>query len=308
MSFLYKADPVRGAEWGQLFAQKAPEIVFHCWPDTGERSAVRYLAAWLPPEDITEQFPNLELLFSVGAGIDQFDFSRLPAHLPVVRMVEPGIAAGMVEYVTHAVLGIHRQSRLYAAQQRQQQWRAQRVNTAADTRIGVLGLGMLGQAVLQQLRNFGFPCAGWSRSAHTLEGIECHSGSVGLADFLARTDILICLLPLTDDTRGILNQALFQQLPVGASLINVGRGGHLVEADLLATLANGHLAGAVLDVCENEPMPPGHPFWSHPEIVLTPHIASATRPAGAVDLVLDNIRRHQSGLPLTGLVDRQRGY
>jgi glyoxylate/hydroxypyruvate reductase A len=254
------------------------------------------------------QFPNLEIVFSVGAGIDQFDFSRLPPHIPVVRMVEPGIAAGMVEYVTHAVLGIHRQSRLYAAQQHQQQWQAHRVQPAASRRIGVLGLGMLGQAVLQKLSGFGFPCAGWSRSAHSLDGIECHSGSTGLASFLARTDILICLLPLTDDTRGILNHHLLRQLPAGAALINVGRGGHLVEADLLAALADGHLSGAVLDVCEHEPLTPGHPFWSHPAIVLTPHIASMTQPAGAVDSVLDNIRRHHAGQPLTGLVNRQRGY
>jgi glyoxylate/hydroxypyruvate reductase A len=308
MSFLYKADPVRGAEWARLFAEKAPDIPFYCWPETGERKAVRYLAAWLPPEDIASQFPHLEILFSVGAGIDQFDFSSLPAQLPVVRMTEPGIAAGMVEYVTHAVLGIYRNSRLYAQQQREQRWQAQAARSMSQTRIGVLGLGMLGQAVLTQLHHFGFPCAGWSRSSHTLNGVECYSGDDGMPDFLARTDILICLLPLTDDTRGLLNQSLFQQLPRGATLINVGRGGHLIEADLLAALQNGQLSGAILDVCENEPLQPGHPFWLHPDIVLTPHIASITQPAGAVDAVLENIRRHQAGLPLIGLVDRQRGY
>ncbi|MBB3213862.1 glyoxylate/hydroxypyruvate reductase A [Herbaspirillum sp. Sphag1AN] len=308
MSFLYKADPVRGAEWAQLFAAKAPDIPFYCWPDTGDRNAVRYLAAWLPPADITSEFPHLEIVFSVGAGIDQFDFSSLPTHLPVVRMVEPGIAAGMVEYVTHAVLGIHRQSRLYARQQQAHVWQAHRVRPASDTRVGVLGLGMLGRAVLQQLAGMGFSCAGWSRSAHSLEGVTCYSGDDGLSAFLARSDILICLLPLTAETRGILNQAVFAQLPAGASVINVGRGGHLVEADLLAALESGHLAGAVLDVCEHEPLSAQHPFWSHPEIVITPHIASMTQPAGAVDLVLENIRRHQAGLPLLGLVDRTRGY
>ena len=308
MSFLYKADPVRGAEWARLFAQKAPQMPFHCWPDTGDRHAVRYLAAWLPPEDMLGQFPNVEILFSVGAGIDQFDISGLPAHIPVVRMIEPGIAAGMVEYVTHAVLGIYRHSRLYAQQQRDQRWQAQVVKPMSSNRIGVLGLGILGQAVLKQLSSLGFPCAGWSRSAHTLPGVDCYSGSDGLAHFLARTDILICLLPLTDDTRGILNQRLFNQLPMGASLINVGRGAHLVDADLLAALQSGQLSQAVLDVCEPEPLAPDHPFWSHPAITVTPHIASMTQPAGGVDAVLDNIRRHRVGLPLTGLIDRQRGY
>lgn len=308
MSFLYKADPVRGAEWGRLFAQKAPELAFHCWPDTGDRAAVRYLAAWLPPEDMLSQFPNVEIVFSVGAGIDQFDISRLPAHIPVARMIEPGIAAGMVEYVTHAVLGIYRHSRLYAQQQREQRWQAQPVKPLSSTRVGVLGLGVLGQAVLKQLGSFGFPCSGWSRSAHSLDGVSCYSGSEGLAPFLAHSDILICLLPLTADTRGILNQQLFRQLPSGAALINVGRGAHLVEADLLAALDSGQLSQAVLDVCEPEPPAPDHPFWRHPAITLTPHIASMTQPAGAVDAVLDNIRRHHAGLPLTGLIDRQRGY
>ena len=308
MSFLYKADAVRGAEWARLFAEKAPEIAFHCWPETGEHNAVKYLAAWLPPTDIATRFPHLEIVFSVGAGIDQFDFSMMPPHIPVVRMVEPGIAAGMVEYVTHAVLGIHRQSRLYARQQQQQRWQAQRVMPATSCRVGVLGLGMLGQAVLHQLSVLGFSCAGWSRSAHTLDGVQCYSGSDGLARCLARSDILVCLLPLTPDTRGILDQQLFTQLPAGAALINVGRGGHLVEADLLVALASGQLAAAVLDVCENEPLPAGHPFWSHPDIVLTPHIASMTQPSGAVETVLDNIRRHQAGLPLIGLVERSRGY
>jgi glyoxylate/hydroxypyruvate reductase A len=308
MSFLYKADPVRGAEWARLFAEKAPDIPFHCWPDYGAAEQVRYLAAWLPPEDMASQFPNVEVVFSVGAGIDQFDFSLLPPHIPVVRMIEPGIADGMVEYVTHAVLAIHRQSHLYARQQREQRWQAHLVKPAASCRIGMLGLGVLGVSVLTKLHDFGFPCAGWSRSAHTLEGIACYAGEDELAAFLACCDILICLLPLTESTRGILDRKLFAALPVGAAIINVGRGGHLVEADLLEALDSGQLSSATLDVCETEPLPAGHPFWSRPEIVLTPHIASMTQPAGAVEVVLDNIRRHQAGQSLIGLVDRNRGY
>lgn len=308
MTFLYKADPVRGAEWAQLFAEKAPELPFHIWPHEGDGSSVRYLAAWTPPDDIAQRFPNLEILFSVGAGIDQFDMSTLPPDLPVVRMTEPGIAAGMVQYVTHAVLGLHRDSRIYARQQRDQVWRAHRVRPASACRVGVLGLGMLGRAVLQQLHGLGFPCAGWSRSAHQMDGIDCYSGSDGLRDFLARTDVLVCLVPLTDDTRGLLKRDLFAQLPRGAALVNVGRGGHLVEDDLLAALNDGQLSAAVLDVCETEPLPQGHPFWTHPDIVLTPHIASMTQPDGAVEAVLENLRRHREGLPLLGLIDRQRGY
>lgn len=305
--FLYKADPVRGAEWAAHFARKAPALEFRQWPLEDGADRVRYLAAWEPPADLA-RFAHLELLFSVGAGIDQFDFARVPAHLPVVRMVEPGIVDGMVEYATLAVLALHRDWPAYREQQRAGQWQAHRVRTAASRRVGVLGLGMLGRAVLDKLRGFGFPCAGWSRSPHAIDGVECHAGLDALPAFLARTDILVCLLPLTDATRGILDAKLFAALPAGAALVNCGRGAHLVQDDLLAALDSGQLSAAVLDVCEPEPLPAGHLFWRHPRIVLTPHIASMTQPETAVDAVLDNIRRHQDGLALAGLVERARGY
>lgn len=308
MSFLYKADPKRGAVWAELFARHAPEIPFRIWPDTGNRDQVRFLAAWEPPADIARTFPSLELLFSVGAGIDQFDLSALPATLPVVRMIEPGLTTGMVEYVSFAVLGLHRDMVDYLAQQRQSVWHERPVRPAAQTRVGVLGLGTLGRAVLDRLSAMGFDCAGWSRSPHTLPGISCFAGAEGLAHFLARTDVLVCLLPLTNATRGILDARLFAGLPRGAALVNVGRGGHLVNADLLEALDSGQLRAAVLDVCDPEPLPAGHPFWQHPRIWLTPHIASMTQPETAVQSVLENLRRHRTGEPLLGLVDRSRGY
>ena len=308
MSFLYKADPTRGAEWQRLFAERAPDLPFRIWPDLGDPQSVRYLAAWMPPDDLVARFPKLEILFSVGAGIDQFDLSKLPAQLPVVRMVEPGIVDGMVEYATLATLALHRDLVPYLAQQRQALWQPIRVRPASTRRVGVLGLGLLGTAVLRQLRSLKFACAGWSRSHHAIDDIPCFSGTEQLPEFLARTDILICLLPLTAETRGFLNRDLFAQLPRGAGLINTGRGGHLVEADLLAALADGQLSAAVLDVTEPEPPPPDHPFWQHPNILLTPHVASMTQPDTAVSAVLDNIRRHRQGEPLVGLVDRSRGY
>ena len=286
MTFLYKADPQRGAEWARLFAEKAPELAFRVWPDVGAAEDVRYLAAWQPPGELMQTFPNLEIVFSVGAGIDQFDFSAIPEHIPVLRMIEPGIAAGMVEYVTLAVLAIHRDWGSYAQQQRERIWREHPLRPAQARRVGVLGLGVLGQAVLAQLRTLGFPCAGWSRSAHAIEGVACYSGNDGLAAFLAGTDILICLLPLTAATRGILDKTVFDRLPGGAALINVGRGGHLVQDDLLRALDDGRLSSAILDVCEPEPLPPDHPFWHHPRITLTPHIASITQPATAVDVAV----------------------
>ncbi|VVD70286.1 gyoxylate/hydroxypyruvate reductase A [Pandoraea eparura] len=308
MTFLYKADPIRGAEWAELFARKMPELPFRIWPDVGDPRDVRYLAAWQPPEDLATRFPNLEVLFSTGAGTDQFDFSMIPATLPVVRMVESGIIGGMVEYVTLAVLSLHREWRTYLDQQREQNWKVHRVQTASSRRVGVLGLGVLARAVLESLNGFGFSCAGWSRSPQQIEDVECHAGADGLQQFLARTDILICLLPLTEGTRGILSNTLFDKLPRGAAVINVGRGGHLVQEDLLQALDEGQLSSAILDVCEPEPLPQDHPFWTHPKVMLTPHIASMTQPESAVEAMIDNLCRHQVGLPMIGLVDRARGY
>jgi glyoxylate/hydroxypyruvate reductase A len=308
MSFLYKADPVRGAEWARLFATRAPDLPFHIWPDTGKADRVRYLAAWMPPQDLARQFPNLELFFSTGAGIDQFDLAALPPELPVLRMAEPGVVAGMVEYATMAVLALHRDLPTYIRQQREGLWVANRVYPASKRRVGVLGLGVLGCAVLEQLRTLGFQLAGWSRTRRELDGVACYAGQEELPAMLASTDILVCLLPLTQETRGLLGEALFQHLPRGASLVHVGRGAHLDHQALLDALETGRLSGAVVDVTDPEPLPAGHPFWAHPKILLTPHIASMTQPETAVQQVLDNIRRHDAGEPLIGLVDRSRGY
>lgn len=308
MTFLYKANPARGAEWGRHFAALAPDTPFHLWPDIPDPAAVRYLATWVPPDDIAGTFPNLELVFSVGAGVDQFDFSKVPDHVPLVRMLEPNIAESMVEYVSLAVLALHRDLPRFLSQQRHEVWQEIQITAAARRRIGVMGLGQLGQAVLGRLRAFGFPLAGWNRSARAIDGVDCYAGADSLPAFLARTDILVCLLPLTDETRGILNARLFSALPAGAMLVNVGRGGHLVQDDLLAALAVGRLSAAMLDVTDPEPLPSGHPFWQHEKIILTPHIASMTHPETAVRFVLDIIARRRRGEALPGLVDRARGY
>lgn len=307
MTVLYKADPVRGALWAERFAQLAPEMPFRVWPDIGDPASVRFLVAW-QPGDLAVTLPNLEIVFSVGAGVDQLDLSQIPAHLPVVRMVEPGIVDGMVEYVTQAVLTIHRDLFDYHLQQQARAWQPMPLRAAASRRIGVLGLGMLGTAVLERLRLFGFACAGWSRSQHEIAGIDCYAGEAGLATFLARTDVLICLLPLTDATRGLLGRQVFDTLPRGASLIHVGRGPQLVGDDLLDALERGQIHSAVLDVTDPEPLPPDHPLWTQPRVRITPHIASATRPESAVDAVLENLRRFRAGEPMNGLIDRTRGY
>ncbi|MDN4999653.1 2-hydroxyacid dehydrogenase [Bradyrhizobium sp. GCM10027634] len=308
MTVLYKANMARGAEWARLFAERAPDVPFRLWPDIGSPAEVRYLVAWVPPDDIATTFPNLELVFSVGAGVDQFDITKLPPHVPLVRMMEPGITDRMVEYACMSVLALHRDLVQFIGQQREQVWRELPATYTSERRVGVMGLGLLGQAVLERLKAFGFPLLGWNRSLRSIAGVTCYAGAKGLQDFLGQADILVCLLPLTSETRGILNADLFGRLPRGARLLNVGRGGHLVEADLIAALDSGGLSAAVLDVAEPEPLPAGHPFWSHPRILLTPHIASTTKPETAVDYVLDTIARHGRGEELPGRVDRDRGY
>lgn len=308
MTVVYKSDPVRGREWAAILAEHAPDLPFHMWPETGDPAAVRYLVAWQPPADIGTLFPNLEVMFSVAAGVDQLDLSAVPAHLPVVRMVDPNLIASMAEYVVMGVLMLHRDLLDYLQFQRDGRWQEIRVTTAARRRVGIMGLGSLGTAAIERLRPFGFPLAGWSRSPKAIAGVECFAGEEGFHAFLARTDILVCLVPLTPETRGILNAETFARLPAGAGLVQVGRGGHLVDADLVAALDSDHLRGAIVDVVSTEPAPPGHPFWNHPKIVLTPHVASMTQPQTAAHVFLDNVRRHQRGEPLLGTVDRGRGY
>ncbi|WP_157218571.1 2-hydroxyacid dehydrogenase [Flavisphingomonas formosensis] len=308
MTLLYTSDAVRGRVWRAIFAQEAADIGFIEPPEPYDPAAIRYLAAWSPPAELIASLPNLKILFSIGAGVDQFDMAGLPPHVDVVRMIEPGIVAGMVEYATMAVLALHRDLIPYRAAQADQRWAPIKLVPAEQRRVGVMGLGQLGKAVLGALRLFGFALSGWSRSPHAVEGVTCHSGAAELDAFLAECDILLCLLPLTPDTRGILCRDLLVRLPQGAMLINAARGGHLVAQDLLDLLDEGHLSAAMLDVTDPEPLPPGHPFWSHPRILLTPHVASMTRADSAARALIANIRRHQAGEPMDGLVARGRGY
>ncbi|HEX8754895.1 MAG TPA: glyoxylate/hydroxypyruvate reductase A [Steroidobacteraceae bacterium] len=308
MSILYRSDAVRGRIWAEIFAAEAPELPFHIWPDSGDTAAVEYLIAWQPPGELLRSLPSLQVLFSIGAGVDQIGLEQVPDKVSIVRMVEPGLVSGMVEFATMAVLALHRNVLDYQRSQRAGIWRQMEVIPAAERRVGVMGLGVLGQAVLRALAPFGFALRGWSRTPRQLPGVTGYSGSGGLNAFLAGCDILVCLLPLTDATRHMLDSRLFSRLPQGASLVNAGRGGHLDQSALLDALDSGRLSAAVLDVCDPEPLPAGHPFWQHPSILLTPHIAGVTQPETAARIVLENIRRHRRGEPLRHVVNRATGY
>lgn len=308
MTFLYKSATERGAAWARHFAAHAPDVPFRIWPDVGDPAAVRYLAAWTLPPDLATAFPNLEVLFCVGAGVDQLDLSQVPHSIPVVRMIEPGLVDGMVEYATLAVLAVHRHWPAYLAHQRDRRWQPLPIRTAGTRSVGVMGLGVLGQAVTEKLRGFGFRCAGWSRAPRDIQGVDCYAGIESLPAFLARTDILVCLLPLTNATRGILGRRVFDGLAKGAAVINVARGAILVTDELLAALDSGQLSAAILDVTDPEPLPPDHPLWSHPKVIITPHVASQSQPESSASAVLENVKRHRRGEPLVGVVDRSRGY
>ena len=306
MTFLYKAEAVRGAMWQRMFAEQLPDLPFRIWPDTGDKADVTYLGAWTLPDDLND-FTNLKVLFSVAAGVDQLDIPRIPDHVQLVRMLEPGLTTGMVEYVTMAVLALHRGIPAYLDRQRDRVWQSSRSRRPGASRVGVMGLGVLGCAVLSALGPFGFPLRGWSRSQRDVSGVECFAGMDALPEFLAGCDVLVCLIPLTPETQGILNAELFAALPAGAGIINVGRGGHLVAADLIAAL-DGHLSAAVLDVFDHEPLPPDNPFWGHSRVWLTPHIASVSQPEGSAEAVIANIRAHRRGESMVGLIERNRGY
>lgn len=264
--------------------------------------------AWQPPEDPFRRYPNLRVVFSVGAGVDQFDFGSFPPHVRLVRMLDPGIVQGMVEYATLAVLALHRDLPQYVAAQREGSWRALPWVPAQQRRVGIMGLGNLGQAVAEKLMELGFQVSGWSRSHRECEGLRSFAGDSDLDEFLRGTDILVCLLPLTRSTRGILNRELFQNLPRGARLLNIARGALLEETDLLAALEDGQLSTAMLDVLQKEPPRSDHPFWHHPRILLTPHVAATTQMDSGCDVLLENVRRHQAGLPMRGEVDLGAGY
>ncbi|MBV9863324.1 MAG: glyoxylate/hydroxypyruvate reductase A [Alphaproteobacteria bacterium] len=309
MAILFCSDPAAASRWRGELIPVLPGRDIRFWPEIGDPSEVEYAIVWHPERGLLASLPNLKLILSLGAGVDHILADPdWPRRVPIVRLVDPHMTDAMSEYVALQVLRLHRQDLDYQAQQRQRVWHERAQKNAAERRVGILGFGALGRAAAATLKALGFDVAAWSRREQAGSGVATYAGSGGFAAILGRSEILVCLLPLTPETEGILNATAFAQLPSGAALVNAGRGGHLVEADLLAALDSGQLSAAVLDVFREEPLPPSHPFWHHPRIIVTPHAAAATHAPTAAAILCDSIRRFEQGLPVPNLIDPVSGY
>jgi len=309
MVLLFQSSIDSAERWCAELHRLLPDLEIRVWPQIGNSSEIDVALVWRPPAGLLASLPNLKLIAGLGAGVDHvLADPLLPAGVPVVRLIDPYMTAAMSEYVQLQVLRLHRQDPIYLAQQREHVWRERPQPNAAGRRVGVLGMGELGRDAALKLSVLGFDVAGWSRTERRLPGIACFHAAEGLRALLARSEILVCLLPLTPATEGILDARLFAGLPRGAAIVNCARGPHLVEADLVAALDSGQVSAAILDVFRDEPLPPQHPFWSDPRILVTPHVAAATHAPTAAPVVADNVRRLRQGRPLLHLVDRERGY
>jgi glyoxylate/hydroxypyruvate reductase len=311
MSFpiLFRSSSSFGERWKSELARYIPDLDFRVYPEIGDPAEIAMALVWKPPHGVLATLPNLKLIASLGAGVDHIlEDPSVPRRVPLMRLVDPHMVAAMSEYVLAQVLRLHRQELDYLHQQREIVWKELRQPNAGERRVGILGLGQFGADAAIKLRALGFDVAGWSRSPKLIDGVASFHGDAGFAPFLARSEILVCLLPLTSATESILNARTFALMPRGGMIVNVGRGGHLADDDLLAALDSGQIGGAVLDVFRSEPLPADHPFWRHKRIIVTPHVAAATNPPTAAVIVADNIKRLRAGQPLRHLVDPALEY
>ena len=310
MALLFRAINDKAEDWRRALTAEIPDLDFRVWPDhVGNPDDVDMALVWKMPPGGFKPFRKLKAIFSLGAGVDHvFLDPELPEGAVVTRLVDPWMARAMSESALLAVLRFHRLAPDYARQQAEGVWRHLATPHTDQCPVGVLGLGTLGQDAAAKLAALGFPVLGWSRTAKSVPGVTCFHGEAQLGAFLERTRILICLLPLTPATDGIIDAKLLARLPQGACVVNLARGGHVVEEDLLAALDSGHIAGAALDVFRVEPLPADSPFWRHHKVIITPHSAADTNFATAAAQIAENIRRVRDGRPPLNIVDRDQRY
>ena len=299
-----------GLAWQKLLGEALGPIDFRTLQEgLGNTHEIDIALAWKPPPGLLASFKNLRMIVSLGMGVDHLlADDRLPEGVPITRIMDDGLVGQMSEYALYWALWHHRDIAKYAASQRAKTWKPEEFVDTIHRRIGIMGLGTIGQDTARKFAALGFPTAGWSRTQKTLPDVKTFHGPSGLPKFLGQTNILVNVLPLTRETRGIMDKTLFAALPEGAFVINMGRGGHVVDEDLLAALDSGHISGAALDVFNVEPLPPEHPYWSHPRVHITPHMAGYTNPRTASPGVIDNIKALRAGQPLKNTVDPKTGY
>ncbi|CAJ49814.1 putative 2-hydroxyacid dehydrogenase, partial [Bordetella avium 197N] len=297
------------AEWLTPLAKELPGTEVVLWREDQPVQDAEIAVVWNPPAALFERERKLRVAFNLGAGVDAlFRLPTLPVDLPIVRLEDAGMAVQMAEYAAHALVRASRQFDQYERLQREGKWVALPELDRSEWPVGVLGMGVMGARVASTLAGMDYPVAGWSRSGKAPQGVEAFGGRETLGDFLAHTRVLINTLPLTDDTRDLLCRDTLSKLLPGAYLINMGRGAHLVEEDLLALLESGQMAGATLDVFRTEPLPAGHPFWTHPQVSITPHIAALSLRRETIAQVASKIRAYLRGETMSGTVSRERGY
>ncbi|HNV58410.1 MAG TPA: glyoxylate/hydroxypyruvate reductase A [Rhodoferax sp.] len=292
--------------WLQGLRAAFPDADVSLW-EPGAPQA-EYAVVWAPPQQFFDEQAQLKAVFNIGAGVDALLKLRLSPQAKIVRLDDAGMSVQMAEYVCHAVIRHFREFDAYEVDTRQGKWSFRKPRTRADFPVGIMGLGVLGARVARSLAQFEFPVNGWSQSPKAVDGVRCFSGADGFNDFLTASRVLVCLLPLTPDTRDIMNLASLSRLQSGGYVINVARGAHLVEDDLLALLDSGHLAGATLDVFRTEPLPAGHPFWTHPKITVTPHTSARTLRSESIAQIAGKMACLLRGEAVAGVVDHLRGY
>ncbi|MBP7572695.1 MAG: glyoxylate/hydroxypyruvate reductase A [Rhodoferax sp.] len=296
----------QAAPWLAGLRTALPQASIEPW-QPGAVSA-DYAVVWAPPQSFLDEQTQLKCIFNIGAGVDALLKLRLPFKAKVVRLDDAGMSAQMAEYVCHAVIRHFREFDGFAADVAQGIWSFRKPRRRAEFPIGVMGLGVLGERVAKALASFEFPVNGWSRSAKVIEGVRCFTGPEQLDAFLTATRVLVCLLPLTPDTRDIMRLETLARLKPGGYVINVARGAHLVDEDLVTLIDRGHLSGATLDVFRTEPLPQGHPFWHHPKITVTPHTSARTLRDESIAQIVGKIQALERGEPVAGIVEPDRGY
>ena len=306
---LYVYDEAAADGWVEAFSHALPGLPVAAFPKAVDEHQVRFVAVWAPPPDFFRRFANLEAVFSLGAGVDKLvGRADLPEGVPLIRITDAGMAQQMLEYALFGVLRFQRSMDVYARQQATATWRQWPPRLASATSVGVLGLGAIGSVVASGIAALGYQVTGWSRSPKTLAGVTCRAGTDALDAVLAASDILVSVLPSTPETRGLLDHRRLSLLPKGAAVINGGRGEQIDLEALIALIDSGHLRGAQLDVFTQEPLPSSNPAWTHPGILVTPHVAAVTLYAPSARQVAERIADLAAGRQPSGIVDRARSY